>query len=96
MPHLTLGRFPWAVDATRWLRVLDTYAGPAWVAADVTVVASHLPRERGHRPRHEVLARLPLGDEAPSRRRPRRESRRDTYTGGGIPGRVPGPRSSAG
>ena len=61
VPHLTLGRFSWAQDATRWLRVLSTYAGPAWVASDVTVVASHLPRERGHGPRHEVLARLPLG-----------------------------------
>ncbi|MFL6079772.1 MAG: RNA 2',3'-cyclic phosphodiesterase [Ornithinibacter sp.] len=61
VPHLTLGRFSWAQDATRWLRVLSTYAGPAWVASDVAVVASHLPRERGHGPRHEVLARLPLG-----------------------------------
>jgi 2'-5' RNA ligase len=61
VPHLTLGRFSWAQDATRWLRVLSTYAGPAWVASDVIVVASHLPRERGHGPRHEVLAGLPLG-----------------------------------
>ena len=43
------------------MRVLDTYTGPAWVASEVAVVASHLPRERGHRPRHEVLARVPLG-----------------------------------
>jgi RNA 2',3'-cyclic 3'-phosphodiesterase len=61
VPHLTLGRFSWAQDATRWMRVLSTYAGPAWGASDVTVVSSHLPRERGHGPRHEVLARLPLG-----------------------------------
>ncbi len=61
VPHLTLGRFSRAQDATRWLRVLATYAGPSWLASDVTVLASHLPRERGHGPRHEVLARLPLG-----------------------------------
>jgi RNA 2',3'-cyclic 3'-phosphodiesterase len=61
VPHLTLGRFSWPQDATRWLRVLATYAGPAWVASEVDVVASHLPRERGRGPRHEVLARLPLG-----------------------------------
>ncbi|HYN67163.1 MAG TPA: RNA 2',3'-cyclic phosphodiesterase [Ornithinibacter sp.] len=61
LPHLTLGRFPQAEDATRWVRVLQTYAGPPWVASEVAVIASHLPRERGHRPRHEVLARLPLG-----------------------------------
>ncbi len=61
LPHLTLGRFGQPLDATRWLRVLDTYRGPAWVADEVVVLESHLPRERGHRPRHEVLARLPLG-----------------------------------
>ncbi len=61
VPHLTLGRFSRAEDATRWLRVLSTYAGPSFVAADIAVVASHLPRERGHRARHEVLSRLPLG-----------------------------------
>ena len=59
-PHVTLARFPRPADATRWVRVLDTYAGPPWTAAEVAVVASHLPRERGPRPRHEVLARLPL------------------------------------
>ena len=61
VPHLTLGRFSRAEDATRWLRLLSTYAGPPFVASDIAVVASHLPRERGHRARHEVLARLPLG-----------------------------------
>jgi len=61
LPHLTLGRFSRAEDATRWVRVLSTYAGPTWAATEVAVVASHLPRERGHRPRHEVLVRLPLG-----------------------------------
>ena len=60
-PHVTLARLPRPADATRWVRVLDTYAGPPWTASQVAVVASHLPRERGPRPRHEVLARLPLG-----------------------------------
>ena len=85
MPHLTLGRFPRAADATRWVRVLQAYAGPPWVASEVAVVASHLPRERGHRPRHEVLARLALG-----------RVRSRTYTGGGIRVGCRGPRSSAG
>lgn len=61
VPHLTLGRFPRPVDPTRWLRVLDTYRGPQWVADEVVVVHSHLPTERGHRPRHEVVARCALG-----------------------------------
>ena len=59
-PHLTLARLPRPTDATRWVRVLETYAGPSWTATELAVVASHLPRDRGHRPRHEVLARLPV------------------------------------
>ena len=58
--HLTLARIPRPRDATRWVRVLESYAGPSWSATEVAVVASHLPREKGHGPRHEVLARLPL------------------------------------
>ena len=60
-PHITLARFGRPADATRWVRVMDAYAGPPWTATELTVVASHLPRTPGHRPRHEVLARLPLG-----------------------------------
>lgn len=60
-PHVTLGRFGHPTEATRWVRVLDSYAGPTWTASEITVVASHLPRERGHRPRHEVLARARMG-----------------------------------
>ena len=60
--HLTLARTSRPRDATRWVRVLESYAGPPWSATEVAGVSSHLPRERGHRPRHEVLARLPLGD----------------------------------
>jgi 2'-5' RNA ligase len=58
--HLTLARMPRPRDATRWVRVLESYAGPPWTPGEVAVLASHLPREKGHRPRHEVLARLPL------------------------------------
>jgi 2'-5' RNA ligase len=58
--HLTLARFARPVDASRWVRVLETYEGPRWLADEVVVVESHLPREHGHRPRHEVLARLSL------------------------------------
>ncbi|MGL5817290.1 MAG: RNA 2',3'-cyclic phosphodiesterase [Phycicoccus sp.] len=62
VPHLTLARLGGPPsDATRWVRVLETYVGPAFAASELVVVESHLPRQRGHRPRHEVLARLPLG-----------------------------------
>lgn len=60
-PHLTLARMRRPVEATRWLRILQAYAGPSWTAAEVTLVASHLGQGRGHRPRYEVLATVPLG-----------------------------------
>lgn len=59
-PHLTLARFQRPVEGTRWVRLLEGYVGPEWTASEVVLVQSHLPRERGHRPHHEVLARLPL------------------------------------
>jgi 2'-5' RNA ligase len=49
------------VEASRWLRVLELYAGPAWVAREVTLIASHLGEGRGNRPRYEAVATLPLG-----------------------------------
>ena len=60
-PHLTVGRFGHPTEATRWVRVLDSYDGPEWTASEITVISSHLPRSRGHRPRHEVVATLALG-----------------------------------
>jgi len=61
VPHLTLARMHRPVDATRWLRVLEAYAGPPWTVGELALVESQLPRGKGHRPRHEVLARVPLG-----------------------------------
>jgi 2'-5' RNA ligase len=60
-PHLTLARFGQPVEGTRWVRLLDGYTGPEWAADEVVLVESHLPRDRGHRPRHEVLARFAVG-----------------------------------
>lgn len=58
LPHLTLARSRRPIEATRWVRVLQTYVGPSWQADEVAVVESHL----GHgRPRHVVLDRVPLG-----------------------------------
>jgi len=59
--HLTLARLPRPADATRWLRVLQGYAGPAWEACELTLVESHLGQGRGGRPRYDVLERFPLG-----------------------------------
>jgi 2'-5' RNA ligase len=59
-PHVTLARFPRPSEATRWVRALEPYAGPAWTADDVTLIASHLGESRGRRPRYEELATAPL------------------------------------
>ena len=61
-PHLTLARARRPFEATRWVRVLDAYAGPGWVADRVTVFESHLGQGRRGRPRHQVVATLPFGD----------------------------------
>jgi 2'-5' RNA ligase len=60
-PHVTLARARRPLEATRWLRALGGYAGPAWTATEVTVFASHLGEGRGRRPRHEVVATAELG-----------------------------------
>lgn len=58
LPHLTLARARRPIEATKWVRVLQTYVGPQWQPEEVSVVESHL----GHgRPRHVVLERVPLG-----------------------------------
>jgi RNA 2',3'-cyclic 3'-phosphodiesterase len=77
-PHITLARTRRPVEASRWLRVLDPYAGPAWVAREVTLISSHLGEGRGNRPRYEVVAALPLGrasrGQGPTGEHPRQDS----------------------
>ncbi len=60
-PHLTLARLGRPEDVTRWLRVLESYAGPRWPVMQLELVASHLGEGPRRQPRHEVLAALPLG-----------------------------------
>ncbi len=60
-PHLTLARSGRPQDLTRWVRVLDAYAGPRRRADAVELVASSLGQGPGGRPRHEVVAAFPLG-----------------------------------
>ncbi len=61
-PHLTVARARHPFEATRWLRVLDAYRGPEWVADEVTLYASHAPGSG--RPRHyRPVATMPLGGE---------------------------------
>lgn len=61
-PHLTLARIGAPQEVARWVRLLDAYTGPTWRADTVTLVASHLGEGPRRRPRHEVLAEVPLGE----------------------------------
>lgn len=60
-PHLSLARLKRPVEATRWLRILDTYAGRSWEVAEFDLVASHLGDGPNGRPRHQVVETFTLG-----------------------------------
>lgn len=59
-PHLTLARSRHPQEATRWLRVGETYAGPAWGLDTVSLVASHLGEGPRKRPHYEVIEEFRL------------------------------------
>jgi 2'-5' RNA ligase len=59
--HLTLARLSVPADVTRWLRVLDPYAGPSWQAQEVALIASYLGQGRNGTSRHEVREIFSLG-----------------------------------
>lgn len=60
-PHVTLARTGRPTPVDNWVRLLDGYSGAIWTAHKVEVVHSHLGEGPRGRPRHEVLARLPVG-----------------------------------
>jgi len=60
-PHVTLGRLGRPDNVTSWVRLLDAYAGPTWMASEIALVASHLGEGPRRRPRHEVVATYALG-----------------------------------
>lgn len=60
-PHVTVARLRRPTDVTRWFQLLEGYDGPVWEADRVTVLASHLREGPRGRPRHEVVAEVPLG-----------------------------------
>lgn len=59
-PHLTIARIAHPTEATSWVRLLDGYAGPAWRADRVELVASYLGEGPRGRPRYETVAELEL------------------------------------
>lgn len=53
--HLTLARSGRPFEATRWLRILDAYAGPSWPVREIALIESHLGEGPRKRPRYEVV-----------------------------------------
>lgn len=60
-PHVTLARTVRPMSVVRWVRLLDTYAGPLWPVDRLHLIASHLGEGPRRRPRYEVVAALPFG-----------------------------------
>ena len=59
-PHITVARTGHPVEATSWVRVLDTYRGPTYDLDEISLIASHLGEGPRKRPRYEVLETFPL------------------------------------
>jgi 2'-5' RNA ligase len=60
-PHITLARSGRPFRATRWLRVLDAYHGPTWLADEMSLISSHLGEGPRRRPRYEVVETFQVG-----------------------------------
>lgn len=60
-PHLTLARLHRPLEATNWVRVLDTFVGRPWQVEELALVASHLGEGPRRSPRHEVVETFTLG-----------------------------------
>ena len=60
-PHLTLARIGRPVEASRFVRLLDAYAGPSWTVDELALVASFLGQGPRNRARHEVVETFSLG-----------------------------------
>lgn len=51
-PHITLARLGHPAEVSDWVRLLDGYVGPRWVADRITLVESHLGEGPRGRPRY--------------------------------------------
>jgi 2'-5' RNA ligase len=60
-PHVTVARLRHPQEATRWVRLLESYRGPAWTADSVELVASYLGQGPRNRPRYEHVGSFALG-----------------------------------
>jgi len=59
-PHVTLARLGHPAEVSDWVRLLDTYAGPAWTVGELALVASYLGEGPRKRPRHELVDTFPM------------------------------------
>ena len=59
-PHVTLARLGRPANVTKWVRLLDSYTGPAWSVSELALVESHLGEGPRKRPRYEVRATFPF------------------------------------
>jgi RNA 2',3'-cyclic 3'-phosphodiesterase len=59
--HLTVARLGRPAEVSRWVRLLDAYAGPDWVADRIDLVASYLGQGPRGRPRYEVVESFEVG-----------------------------------
>jgi len=60
-PHVTVARLRRPADVTRWVRLLEGYAGPGWTVDRVDLVESFLGQGPRGRPRYETVDTFPLG-----------------------------------
>jgi RNA 2',3'-cyclic 3'-phosphodiesterase len=56
LPHLTVGRTGRPTEFSNWVRLLDAYSGPSWLATEFVLVASYLGQGRRRRPRYEIVS----------------------------------------
>jgi 2'-5' RNA ligase len=59
-PHVTLARLGRPAEVSKWVRLLDTYRGPAWTADRIALIASYLGEGPGGRPRYETVDEFPM------------------------------------
>ncbi|OYO05300.1 RNA 2',3'-cyclic phosphodiesterase [Enemella evansiae] len=62
-PHMTMARARRRFEATKWLRVIDSFGSFELTADELVVVQSHRRQGPGGRSRYEILQRLPLGSQ---------------------------------
>jgi RNA 2',3'-cyclic 3'-phosphodiesterase len=59
-PHVTVARVGRPEDVSDWVRLLDSYSGPAWTVDRLTLVASYLGEGPRGRPRYQPVEEFAL------------------------------------